>query len=269
MTNSEYVEARLAHGSLCHLCPLRGQRKVGKDGPIDAEIIGIAEAPGEDEERWGARRGHKYGTPLVGASGFRLRLENLAQTDPPLIDVIRYEDGRRPTLVNLRALLLNVILCRPPGNDIDSAVGQKAVQCCVNSLRWFLRERLAANPHVTVVPIGGTSLSAMRRRETKIDAHRGRVTHVSNVVEWAVRTLAPEPETEIAKRVLKGQKPKEVWWPAIEWFLRRSLVLNRASLRRTRARMPADIALHVSIVKLVIAKQRAVLRKRAAKGDEK
>lgn len=230
MTNDAYVDARLAHGSLCWACPLNGQRKVGKDGPIDAEVYGIAEAPGEDEEGWGRRRGAKYGTPLVGRSGYRLRKDNLLPAG--LVDVRPNERKPWPDLVNLRAFLTNVVICRPPKNDIDTPAGRHAVLCCANSLRWFMRERLRENPNITVVAIGGTAASFFRRRKTKIDAHRGRVTHAADVEAWAERVLRPVPEADILKVVLRGKKPKEEWWPAIEWFLKVTLRHSRTSLRK-------------------------------------
>lgn len=259
VNNVEYVRARLAHGSLCQVCPLNGQRKVGCDGDARAKVYGIAEAPGEDEERWGKARGARYGTPLVGKTGYRLRIENMAPAD--LVTVIPDPQRSYPRLSPPRAFLTNVVMCRPPKNKIDSPVGRLAVRCCANSLRWFLRERLAEDPDRTIIAIGGTALSVLRGRKSKIDAHRGRVRHYARPLEALAKALTPEPEFDIMKAALRGRKPKEEWWPRFEKTLKGILRMQRAGVTRASKRVSPEYAGVLAIVKLIVTKQRAALRK--------
>lgn len=261
MTNEAYVDWRLAHGSMCSVCPLNGQRKVGKDGPSDAAILGIAEAPGEDEERWGKARGAKYGTPLVGKSGYRFRIENLAPAG--LVDVTPDASRSYPRLGPTRAWLTNVTMCRAPKSKVDTPDGRKAVRCCANSLRAYLREQLAADPNRMVVAIGGVAASFMRGRPTKIDAHRGRPRHFAEPLSDIARALEPEPEEDIMKFALKGRKPKEVWWPRFDKTMKKILMLQRAGVSRASKRVPQEYATVIAIVKLVVTKQRAALKKAA------
>src|SRR5690349_16442503 len=108
----DYVDERLAHGAMCHVCPLNGQRKVGHDGPIEADHIIIGEAPGKDEEDYGRTRGYKYGRPFQGATGYYMKLNQLAP-----VGLVRLIPNRRnekypiPELTNVH--IMNVMMCRP------------------------------------------------------------------------------------------------------------------------------------------------------------
>ena len=254
-----YVEERLAHGSLCHVCPLNGQRKVGHDGPADARHIGIAEAPGADEEAYGATRGYKYGLPLVGATGYFFKLNHLVPRG--LADVLqgKRRDGTTYDYVgNLRVHLMNVIMCRPPDNKIDSREGKRAVKCCANSARWFLNERLRENPNRMLNPMGGTALSLLRGEKTPIDPYRGRV-----LGPYTGLAFPYEPEADIYKYVLRGMKPKEEWWPLLERVLKMILTIQRRGVSRAAKRLPSETVAVLAIIRLILAKQRAALRKRA------
>ncbi len=79
--------------SACHACPLGTQRTraVPGEGPVDAELMLIGEAPGYYEDQ--------QGRPFVGAAGQFLE---------QLLDSI----GLKRTDV----FIGNVIKCRPPGN---------------------------------------------------------------------------------------------------------------------------------------------------------
>jgi uracil-DNA glycosylase family 4 len=98
--------------SKCSECPLEGRKKVYSSGPEDAKIAIIGEAPGETEA--------KRGEPFVGPAGGWLRraLNNVG-------------------ILPHRVHLTNVILCRPPGNKIDSEEGKEAIKCCRNG---FIKE---------------------------------------------------------------------------------------------------------------------------------
>src|SRR5689334_5719331 len=100
-----FVEERLAHGSYCRLCPLNGQRKVGCDGPPDSAFIGIAEAPGKDEEEDGKGRGQKYGRPLVGKTGYLLKTQQLAHPDVGLVETETRPGSKWPRVTKLHIFL--------------------------------------------------------------------------------------------------------------------------------------------------------------------
>jgi len=217
-----HVEDRLAHGALCSACPLNGQRKVGHDGPINVEFVAIAEAPGEDEESYGAARGEKYGRPLVGATG-RIFKDNIARVG--LATKIVGSHPFYPSFTDLKVHLMNVVMCRPPKNKIDSPAGKKAVRCCANSARWFINQLLAKNSDITLLPMGGTALELLLNKEASIIAYRGRVLGPSENL-----TLAYEPDEAILKFVLRGQKPKEEWWPHLEKLLKLILALQRRGI---------------------------------------
>lgn len=115
----------------CRGCPLftTGQGFVLGDGPYDASIALIAEAPGEDEVR--------EGRPLVGGSG-RVCNKQLA-----LAGIRRSE-----------VFVANVLKCRPPENRTPTAV--EVAHC-----RQYLEQEariLSANVYVAC---GETALNAL------------------------------------------------------------------------------------------------------------
>src|SRR5574338_1162037 len=79
------------HG--CHACPLGSQRTraVPGEGPVDAEILLIGEAPGYYEDQ--------QGRPFVGAAG-------------QFLEQLLTSIGLKRTQV----FIANVVKCRPPGN---------------------------------------------------------------------------------------------------------------------------------------------------------
>lgn len=108
-----------------------------------------------------------------------------------------------------------VTMCHPPDiKKLDSAIVKKAVKCCANSARWFLNERLAANPNIMLNPAGALALSLVRNEPMPIEPYRGR---------YMVKSPEPFPYEDanaIATVVLRGVKPKEAWWPAFETWLK-------------------------------------------------
>jgi uracil-DNA glycosylase len=78
----------------CEDCPLAKTGKaVHSDGPQDASIAIVGEAPGRDE--------HRKGKPFVGISG-------------QLLNAVLSHNGIERNDV----LVTNVVLCRPPGNQV-------------------------------------------------------------------------------------------------------------------------------------------------------
>lgn len=79
--------------SACHACPLGSTRTkaVPGEGPVDAELMFIGEAPGYYEDQ--------HGRPFVGAAGQFLE---------QLLASIGYKRNE--------VFIANVVKCRPPGN---------------------------------------------------------------------------------------------------------------------------------------------------------
>lgn len=252
----DHVDERLAHGALCHVCPLNGQRKVGHDGPLDVEHIVIAEAPGEKEEEYKITKGVKYGRPLGGPTGYYMKLNQLAPVG--LVELLPGRDERYPIPVLKGVHLMNVIMCRPPKNKIDSKEGKQAQRCCANSARWFLNERLRENPNIMLNPMGGAALSLVRGEKTPIEPYRGRPTGPHSTLQ-----LEYEPEDAIFKYVLRGRKPPEesIWW-TVEPVLKLILRASRVGVRRASKRLPPEVSQIFAIVKLMLTKQRTALKKR-------
>ncbi len=85
---------RLARGiQHCHKCPLHRERRhaVPGEGPADAAVMFVGEAPGEEED--------KAGRPFVGRSG-------------RFLDQVLKECG----IVRDRLFITSSVKCRPPGN---------------------------------------------------------------------------------------------------------------------------------------------------------
>lgn len=220
------VEERLPL-SLCHVCPLNGQRKVGSDGPPDAEFLGLFEAPGADEEEHNltGKYATKYGRPLQGKTGYFMRVRHLGHPDVGLQELLPPKPGRTaPRLGALKIHLMNVAMCRPPNNKIDSPEGKKAIRCCGNGARWQINEWLKRNPNGTILPAGGTALSLLRGSKTPIEPYRGRHMGLGAALEY-------EDENEIYKYVLRGVKPKEEWWGDFLIWLKSFLKLWKSTAR--------------------------------------
>ncbi len=90
---SSLLEEIGAEVCACTKCPLSGKRRnaVPGDGPEDARVMFVGEAPGAQEDR--------QGLPFVGPAG-RLLNELLAQAGLPRESVF----------------ITNIVKCRPPGN---------------------------------------------------------------------------------------------------------------------------------------------------------
>jgi hypothetical protein len=230
----DFVGERLAHGALCHVCPLNGQRKVGHDGPPpeDAQFFAIAEAPDEGESEYGIARGAKYGRTLAGKKGYFWKVEQLATVG--LARIEKRKDSRWPDVKGMDVHTMPVIMCRPTRDRIDSKEGKQAVRCCANSARWFIN------------------------------------TYIYDGEE----RLPYEPEADIHKYVLRGRKPTEAWWPDFELWLKgfikaqrkhdRAMVKQQA--KADEARFLAENPWLVDWTKLY--KKQLAAAKRAAKKQE-
>lgn len=244
---------RLENGSYCQICPLRGQRVVGSDGPTNAKLIAIAEAPGKVEVEWGLSYGEQYGRTLTG----QLLPASLATELPPR------PNSSWPRYALTGVFATSVIMCRPAHDKVESTQAQKAARCCANSLRAWLRLQLAHDPDRTIVGLGAMAMTFLRGTKSPIEPYRGRVVRHDGGESELMRALAPEPEADIIKDVLRGQHPTETWWSGIEWFLRKTLLSHRAALKKQLETPPVEAQAVCWFVGEIVKRQRAVLRKRA------
>jgi len=110
---------------MCLSCPLRGKRRVEPEGNLDAEVVVVGEAPGEEEER--------QGRPFVGYSGKVLRavLEGLG-------------------LNGSGVYVTNVVKCRPTNNQLSKEV----VKCCKVKLE---QELMRLRKKKLIIALGSTA----------------------------------------------------------------------------------------------------------------
>lgn len=113
----------------CDLCPLARTRThaVPGEGPLDAEVMFIGEAPGMNEDR--------QGRPFVGQAGqFLEELLGAARLTRPGV------------------YICNVLKCRPPGNR-DPLPGE--IEAC----RDYLDEQIALINPLLIVTLGRFSMA--------------------------------------------------------------------------------------------------------------
>lgn len=135
---------------------------VPAEGPSNAKLALVGEAPGADEER--------QGRPFVGPSG-------------QLVDSLLSQVGAPRETV----YLTNVVKYRPPGNDIKALhlIG-RSIEDSVPQLQLEL-ESLKPN---CVIAIGGTALTALTGLKG-IEKYRGSILQSSLVHSKVVPTIHP------------------------------------------------------------------------------
>jgi len=110
---------------VCLSCPLRGRRRVDSEGSLDAELVFVGEAPGEEEER--------QGRPFVGYSGKVLRT---------VLDAVGVDWSK--------VYITNVVKCCPPNNQLSKEV----VRCCKVKLE---QELMRLKKRRLIVALGSTA----------------------------------------------------------------------------------------------------------------
>jgi DNA polymerase len=133
--------------SVCKLCRLWEGRThaVFGEGDVNAELLVVGEAPGEEEDR--------TGRPFVGRAGKLLDLLLLAAGFP-----------------RERVYICNVLKCRPPGNRNPQA--DEAETCTSN----YLFAQLDAIAPRAVLAVGKFAAQALLNTEQSISRLRG-TTH--------------------------------------------------------------------------------------------
>jgi DNA polymerase len=142
------LDALEAEAATCTACELRAtaSRVVPGDGPADARVVLVGEAPGrtEDEE----------GRPFVGRSG---RL---------LLDLVAAELG----LERSDVFITNAVRCRPPGNATPTTAQRTTCR------RWLAAELELLDPAV-VVGVGAVASRILLDRPITMAASHGRALH--------------------------------------------------------------------------------------------
>jgi len=249
----DWVEWRLTHGSNCKLCPLKGKRKVGCDGPPTSKNIIIAEAPGEKEEQFLSGK-IPYGRPLVGPSGWAAKTKLLAPAGLCVVDT----SGKWDQVKRLDAFLMNVIMCRPPDNKINSREGRRAIACCRNSALALVKHLISLHPQndlPVISTFGATSLELLTGHNT-VAGYRGRPVLQDSDGDWTLLT-----DDEQARIALRGVKPPEAWL-AHEKVVKALIVVYRRTGKKIRNRPPTEAAPYLLALDIVVKKMRATHRKK-------
>lgn len=99
-------------GARCNDCPLQGSQWVLGEGPLNAKLAVVGEAPGRDEV--------KTGHPFIGQSG--KALETFLE---------------KKGLVRSQVWIDNAISCFPPGGDYDLFVKASKKEYAEKGLEWY------------------------------------------------------------------------------------------------------------------------------------
>lgn len=129
----------------CGRCPYFTHKYVPAKGPMNADIVIIGEAPGENEER--------LGEPFVGGAG-------------KVLNMLLVGAG----IARQDCYITNVLKCRPPKNNIHTKEAREAIECC----KPILREELRALQPKVMIPTGNVPLEALDVKY-KISEIRGSV----------------------------------------------------------------------------------------------
>ncbi len=171
----------------CSECPLEGMNKVyGYSGTENPGIVIIGEAPGAQED--------SQGYPFVGPAGNWLK---------------RALDAAN--LLNHKVHKTNVILCKPPHNDLSSEEGEIAVEKCRQGFIEEMRS-LADNGAKVFIPVGNEAMAALGI-EGKISKSRGSVYIIDEEVipDGKERGIVALP-TYHPSYIMRGQKKEEPIW---------------------------------------------------------
>lgn len=125
----------------CGLCKGRTQVVFGV-GPLDAPLMFVGEAPGEDEDR--------QGEPFVGRAG-----QLLTKT----LKKVGVERGR--------VYIANILKCRPPGNRTPQPDEMSAC------MPWLLRQIKFVKPRI-LCALGNIAVQALLATRTGITQLRGK-----------------------------------------------------------------------------------------------
>jgi DNA polymerase I-like protein with 3'-5' exonuclease and polymerase domains/uracil-DNA glycosylase len=211
-----------AHGAQCSRCPLRGNVVVPGESNAGARVCVIGEAPGEQEEN--AQR------PFVGASGNEL------------VKALRRAGLRRGDVH-----ITNVLLCRPPSNDLKKLLQRISRENKARDKEWRdqkkanEKEGLPAPPPPSLVPtpmecctprleremadytdfitLGKTATSAVAGTTTGIQKLRGGLMELGATDRTPLRRVMPTVHPAF---VLRAPRWRHVFFndvvKGVRWF---------------------------------------------------
>lgn len=148
----EQMFRQLGSRKICKACELSTNSPVGFRGPLDAEVVVVAEAPGKEEEA--GRR------PLIGPAG--------RETSSAL---------KHAGLDENDILFMNPVLCRLP-----TGMSKPPKDCVLTCSRLYLSRFLEKHPRKLIVAMGNTACFALNPTEWDMAGIEGRhgVPHWSN-----------------------------------------------------------------------------------------
>lgn len=175
-TRTAALEELYAKVRRCTQCPLHTGRTnaVPGDGPVDAEIMFIGEAPGFHEDQ--------QGIPFVGAAGQYLS---------ELLAGIRVDRSR--------VYIANVIKCRPPGNrdPLDEEV---------SACKIYLDRQLELIRPKVVVTLGRHSMARAFPTE-KVSLVHGQARRIDGVIYFPMY----HPAAALHRPSLKADVEADFW----------------------------------------------------------
>ncbi len=144
----EEIHAQIRVCPLCALCRSRTKAVPG-EGAVDADVMFVGEAPGQDEDQ--------QGRPFVGAAG-RVLSEQLKK-----IGLARHE-----------VFITNIVKCRPPGNRDPQP---EEIAAC----RDYLLSQIAIiNPKI-VCALGRFAAQSLIDPNLSISREHGKVRRLSGI----------------------------------------------------------------------------------------
>jgi DNA polymerase len=177
-----YACVRMTHSHVLH----------GSNGPLDADAIFVAEAPG--------RRGAAVtGVPLTGDESGRRFGEFL----------------RIASIGRERVFVTNALLCNPLD---DRGANRRPGSAEIDRCRPFLERTLACVQAPIVVALGRVALEALRR----ISPHAAQLDHdVATPLPWRGRTLVAMYHPSRQSTLHRSQRQQEEDWRTLGVLCRR------------------------------------------------
>ena len=149
----EEIHAQIRVCPLCALCHSRTKAVPG-EGAVDAEVMFVGEAPGQDEDR--------QGRPFVGAAG-RVLTEHL----------------KKIGLKRSEVFITNIVKCRPPGNRDPQP---EEIAAC----RDYLLSQIAIiNPKV-ICALGRFAAQSLIDPNLSISREHGKARRLSGIAYMPV-----------------------------------------------------------------------------------
>lgn len=199
---------------ICRKCKLarEGVEMVKGSGPLDADLMLIGEAPGEEE--------NKMGIPFIGSAG-RLLNNHLKKVG------IKRED----------VYITNVVKCRPPGNRNPT---HEETQSCIGHL---YREIVSVRPKVVVL-MGRVAIGALSGKKGSMKKLHGRISHMTFVVaESRGKSSAPH-DAVVVTTYHPAAELYNNWYKQFideDWEKIRGILMEEKKLKKVQVQVPAKI----------------------------